>query len=76
VIRAGASETGDVLVFLDRSVDDGKGKFSSWFTAIPAARREMLTVALTAISTGYQVHAYIEDKDRQYSNLLRLYASL
>jgi hypothetical protein len=71
VRRAGASDDGDVYIHLKRR--PGRGTtFDWWFKAAPSKRREMLATALTAITTGLRVDAYLDDTN-QYETIQRLY---
>ncbi len=75
VIRVGATETGDVLIFLQRDHPEPGEQLHAWYTAVSAARREMLSTALTAIATGYKVEVELE-KPEQFSLIYKLYVSL
>lgn len=68
VERVGPSEDGNINVWL---TDQG-GKFSHWFVAMAAMKREILSTALTAISTGLPVDAAVSSTD-EYSQLNRIY---
>jgi hypothetical protein len=68
VNRAGPAENGNILVHLR----EASGKFDRWYTANNAVKKEMLATALTAISTGLRVTAFLSTTD-EYGTLNRLY---
>jgi hypothetical protein len=68
VNRAGPAENGSILVHLR----EASGKFDRWYTANNAVKKEMLATALTAISTGLRVSAFLTTTD-EYGTLNRLY---
>jgi hypothetical protein len=68
VNRAGPAENGNILIHLRET----SGKFDRWFTAHNAVKKEMLATALTAISTGLKVSAFVTTTD-EYGTLNRLY---
>jgi hypothetical protein len=47
------------------------GQFERYYTAPDAVKREMLSIGLTAISTGYMVRADLDSTD-EYSPIVRL----
>lgn len=75
VIKAGATEAGQIPIHL-RSDDAKNPKFDFWFTATGGAQREMLSVALTAMTSGIRVEAELEDPATEYTTIRRLYLSL
>lgn len=68
VNRAGPAENGAILIHLR----EASGKFDRWYTANNAVKKEMLATALTAISTGLKVSAFVATTD-EYGTLNRLY---
>ena len=68
VERTGPSEDGKIYVWL---TDQG-GTFNHWFYAMEAIQREILSTALTAISTGLLVDAYLRSTDPE-SEIARFY---
>lgn len=71
VRRAGPSDEGEIYIWL-KSRPGSQNSFDSWFKAAPSKRREMLATALTAITTGNRVDAYL-DSTNQYEIIQRLY---
>lgn len=70
VEKVGSADTGQVFIFLR----DLNGNFSHWFIAVSPVQREMLSTALTAISTGLTVEALVATTN-EYDKLLRLYVT-
>jgi hypothetical protein len=69
VESTGAAEDDKVYVFLT----DMGGEFTDrWFSAKASVKKEMLATALTALTSGLNVHAYLTSSD-QGSEILRLY---
>jgi hypothetical protein len=68
VTQAGPAEDGTIFIALK----DAGGTFNCWFSAVPAMKKEMLATALSAISTGKSVNAYVTDTVA-YSVINRLY---
>ena len=68
VNRTGPAENGSILVHLR----EASGKFDRWYTANNAVKKELLATALTAISTGLKVTAFVSTTD-EYGTLNRLY---
>lgn len=72
VKRAGANDDGEVYIRLQRFRPGRAQPFDWWFKAAPSKRREMLATALTAITTGLHVDAYM-DSTNEYETIQRLY---
>lgn len=68
VERTGPAENGTIYVWLN----DQGGKFNHWFVAADVVKREILSVALTAMSTGLLVDAAVEST-KEYGILNRIY---
>lgn len=68
VQKTGPAEDGNIYVALR----DENGSFNHWFKASTAIQREILSTALTAISTGLLVDVAIDSTD-EYSTLNRIY---
>jgi len=68
VDKTGPIEDGRILVLL---TDQG-GQFTRWFVATDAIKREVLSTALTAMSTGQLVDAGLSSPDEN-SIIERLY---
>jgi hypothetical protein len=65
---AGPAETGVVYIHLR----ERNGQFDRWYQAFDIVKREMLATALTAMSTGLRVTAFVDTTD-EYGTLNRLY---
>jgi hypothetical protein len=66
VDRSAVGQSGAVLLMLT----DTAGRFNGrWFRAAITVPREMLAIALTAISTGRQIVADLDSPDTEYSNM-------
>lgn len=74
VHRAGPTEGGHIPILLQDTADPPAFP-ARWFTAVPEVKREMLSVALTAMSTGLKVDAEIPDIT-EFKNVNRLYLVL
>jgi hypothetical protein len=68
VDKTGPIEDGRVMVLLTPQ----DGQFTRWFVATDAIRREILSTALTAMSTGLLVEAGLSSPDEN-SVIERLY---
>jgi hypothetical protein len=66
-----SSDDGEVWITLE----DSEGEFSRWFKADDRHRKEFLAAALTAMSAGLRVLVELEDKDQDFSRIIRLYAT-
>ncbi|MFI7494375.1 hypothetical protein ACH9D2_06605 [Kocuria sp. M4R2S49] len=70
VVAAGPAENGAVAIWLMDTANPAQ--FNHWFTAVSEMKREMLSVALTAISTGFKVDAHLTGT-AESSTINRLY---
>lgn len=68
VEKVGPADTGEIFIFLK----DVNGSFSHWFIPVSSMQREMLSTALTAISTGLTVEALVASP-KEYDRILRFY---
>lgn len=68
VERTGPADDGRIYVWLNHQ----GGQFNHWFFAMPAIQREILSTALTAISTGLLVDVLLVSTD-EYSMIARIY---
>lgn len=68
VNRAGPAENNIIYIHLRAT----NGSFSAWFSAVDNMKKEMLATALTAITTGKSVDAFLTDTTA-YSTINRLY---
>jgi hypothetical protein len=68
VDRTGPAEDGTVFIWLRHR----GGKFNCWFSATLGVKREMLAIALAAISGGRAVDALVSGT-KEYSVIERLY---
>ena len=68
VSKTGSAEDGPIYVWLR----ENNSRFNHWFKANESTKRELLAVALTAVTTGLEVEAMVSDTS-EYSTLLRLY---
>ncbi len=68
VTRAGPAEDGTIFIAL-RSTS---GSFNNWFVAVPQMEREMLAVALAAMSGDKEVTAALT-ATTEYATINRLY---
>ena len=72
VVRAGPADDDEVYIMLS---DAGNAFSNRYFKALAGKRREMLAVALSAISTGYPVDASLPEPPDEYGTITRLYVS-
>jgi hypothetical protein len=73
VIRTGAGVNGDILS-IGALLTDKAGAFTGrWFVAPPAGQKEMLAVALTAMTTGLPVVAALAEPPAEYSLISTLH---
>jgi hypothetical protein len=70
VVQTGPAEDGTIYIAL-RALD---GSFIHWFSAVPAVKKEMLATALSAMSMGRNVVAFLTNTT-PYSIINRLYVS-
>jgi len=68
VTMTGPAEDGNIYICLAEQ----SGKFNGWFDAEPSHRKEMLAVALAAMTTTHKVTVYLTSTD-YYSQINRLY---
>jgi hypothetical protein len=72
VVRVGPAEDGTIFI---RLRDVGGAFPSRWFPAVTSMRREMLTTALTAITTRLHVNADLTSTTEYQGVVNRLYVS-
>ena len=65
VVQAGPIENGQIWILLrvDRPPEQGGGQFYQWYQAISIVQKEILAVALTAMTTGFRVAAALTTTD-------------
>ena len=68
VIWGGPIENGQVWILL-REVG---GQFQRWYSPVSIVQKEMLAVALTAMTTGFRVEAALSTTD-EWGSIERLY---
>ncbi|MGD1713643.1 hypothetical protein [Dapis sp. BLCC M172] len=68
---AGPAENGVIYIML-KDIKSDTPKFSWWFCANRNIQKEMLSVALTAITASLPVHVDIADT-KEYSQIYRMY---
>jgi hypothetical protein len=69
VRRVGPADDGKIYVWLV----DVNGSFDHWFFALDSIKREVLSVALTALSLGLTIEVALDSTD-VYSQINRFYA--
>jgi hypothetical protein len=72
VVRTGPAEDGTIFI---RLRDVGGAFPSRWFPAAGPTKREMLATALTAITTGLHVNAFLTSTTEYQGVVNRLYLS-
>jgi len=70
VTRAGPAENGTIYIALQST----SGSFNNWFVAVPQMEKEMLAVALAAMSGGKVVTASLT-ATTAYATINRLYVN-
>ena len=76
VIEAGAAEDGEIYIKLRGVFSFAGGRPRTedrWFCAFDSQRKEMLSVALTAITANLPVEAQLETPPAEYTTISRLY---
>jgi len=71
VRRAGPSDDTEIYIWLVKKSGPGRN-FDHWFKAAASQRKEMLATALTAITTGLRVDAFLPST-ANYATIERLY---
>jgi len=67
-MQAGPIENGQIWILLREK----GGQFEQWYAAVSIVKKEMLAVALTAMTTGFRVAAALTTTD-EWGPIERLY---
>lgn len=73
VTRAGPAEDGKIYIGLITFAMPPRPSWNLWYFANPKMQKEMLDVALVAITTGYAVDAALVQPGHEYTEIERLY---
>jgi hypothetical protein len=74
VVRTGPAVDSETMNIRLRELN-GKFTGARWFPAAASVKKEMLATALTAITTGLPVNAYLTSPVQYEGTVLRLYIS-